>query len=85
MVQRITLTLPEDIIAEAKGLCQGNFSQFVTKVLRDHLEAVRIQQLRIALEAGYKADADLDLAVSDGFRHSDHEMAKRFTPETRVP
>jgi len=52
MVQRITLTLPEDIIAEAKGLCQGNFSQFVTKVLRDHLEAVRIQQLRIALEAG---------------------------------
>ena len=80
MTRRITLTLPEDVVAQARVLCEGNFSQFVTKVLREHLDGVRRQELRSALEEGYKAEAEHDLAVSEDFRIVDHEMTDRFTP-----
>ena len=84
MALRITLTLPEDVVAQAKVLCPGNFSQFVTKVLREHLKAVRLQELRRALEEGYRAEAESDLTLSEEFRHSDSDLARRFTPSSET-
>ncbi len=79
--QRITLTLPQEIISQARIHGQGNLSQFVTQVLREHFDAVRLHRLRRALEEGYKEDAQQDLALSEEFRFSDQEIAARWTSD----
>lgn len=72
--QRITLSLPTDLITAARVASGGNLSRFVASVLRRDLERTRRRELRTALELGYAAEADLDLAVCDEYRHVDDEM-----------
>ena len=77
--QRVTLTLPEDLVSQVKTLSRGNLSQFVTDVLQEHVRALRREELSQALEAGCKAEAETDLALSEEFRFSDWEVTERFT------
>ena len=72
--QRITLSLPADLVAAARAASGGNLSRFVASVLRRDLERARRRELRKALEVGYRAEAELDLAVCAEYRHVDEEM-----------
>jgi metal-responsive CopG/Arc/MetJ family transcriptional regulator len=79
--QRITLSLPADLVASARAVSGGNLSRFVASVLRRNLERLRRQELRKALTAGYAAEADLDLAICEECRHVDRETAEHAEPE----
>ena len=79
--QRITLTLPDDVVAQARAACQGNLSGYVTEVLREHLEATRRAELRQALIEGCREEAESDRALSEEFRYADYEVTVRFVPE----
>ena len=79
--QRVTLTLPLDVLEEAKALSQGNLSRFVGSSLREHLQGLRRKKLRADLVAGYTAGAELDLEIAEAFRFSDHETAQRTEGE----
>ncbi len=79
--QRITLSLPADLIASARAASGGNLSRFVASVLRRNLERIRRRELRKALAAGYAAEAELDLAICEEFRHVDRETVDHQEPE----
>ena len=79
-MQRITLTLPADVLAKARELSQGNLSQFVGRVLHEYLERVRLEQLRDALIAGCIANAEDDRAIAEEFRYSDYEVTMKYVP-----
>ena len=79
-VQRVTLTLPADILAQARELSQGNLSQFVAKILRQHFEHEQRRMLREELIAGYIANADEALAIAEEFHYSDYEVTMKYVP-----
>lgn len=76
--QRITLTLPADLVSAARRVSEGNLSRFVASVLRRDLERARRRRLRKALAAGYAAEADLDMAICLECRHVDSEMTQNL-------
>ena len=78
--QRITLSLPADLVSAARAASGGNLSRFVASVLRHNLARIRRRELRKALAAGYAAEAELDLAICDEYRHVDREMAEHQEP-----
>jgi len=79
-MQRVTLTLPSDVLAQARELSQGNLSQFVASVLRDHLEHERLRQLHDALVAGYQANAEEALEIAEAFRYAEDEAVALHVP-----
>jgi metal-responsive CopG/Arc/MetJ family transcriptional regulator len=74
-VQRVTLTLPADVLAQARELSQGNLSQFVANVLRDYVEHEQLQQLHDVLVAGYQANAEEALEIAEAFRYAEDDQA----------
>jgi len=79
-MQRVTLTLPNDVLTQARAASQGNLSQFVSDILREHFEYQRLEQLREALIAGCIANAEEDLALAEEFRYADHEVTMKYVP-----
>ena len=79
-VQRVTLTLPADVLAQVRELSQGNVSQFVANVLRQHFEYEQQRILREELIAGYIANAEEALAIAEEFRYSDYEVTMKYVP-----
>ena len=79
-VQRVTLTLPAELLAQVRELSQGNVSQFVANVLRQHFEHEQRRILREELIAGYIANADEALAIAEEFRYSDYEVTMKYVP-----
>jgi hypothetical protein len=77
---RVTLTLPADVLSEARKMSQGNLSQFVGNVLREHLEAERMLRLHEALVAGYQANAEEALEMAEAFRYAEDEAVARYVP-----
>ena len=49
--QRITISLPADLLNQVRQASDGNVSQFITNILREHLEQERRRKLREALIA----------------------------------
>lgn len=84
-VQRVTLTLPADIVAEARSLSQGNLSQFISNILSEYFEQERRQQLREVLIAGYQANAEEALAIAEEFRFADYEATMKYVPPSPEP
>jgi len=78
--QRVTLTLPSDVLAQAREMSQGNLSQFVGDILRENFEYKRLEQLRDALIAGAIANAEEDRAISEEFRYADYEVTMKYVP-----
>jgi metal-responsive CopG/Arc/MetJ family transcriptional regulator len=78
--QRITLTLPLDVLAQAREASQGNLSQFIGDVLREHLEYKRLEQLRDALIAGATANVEDDRVIAEEFRYADYEVTMKYVP-----
>lgn len=79
-LQRVTLTLPADIVAEARSLSQGNLSQLVGNILREYFEQEHRRQLREALIVGYQANAEEALAIAEEFRYADYEAMTKYVP-----
>ncbi len=86
-VQRVTLTLPADLLAQARELSQGNLSQLVANVLRQHFEHEQRRILREELIAGYIANAEEALEIATAFRYAEDEAVALHVPpyEHRVP
>jgi hypothetical protein len=78
--QRVTLTLPDDVLAQARKASQGNLSGFIAQVLHDHFEDQRLAQLRADLIAGYIANAEEALAIAEEFRYADYEVTMKYVP-----
>ncbi len=78
--QRVTLTLPADVLAQARAASQGNLSGFISQVLSDHFEDERLQQLHDALVAGAIANAEEDLEIAQAFRYAEDEAVARYVP-----
>jgi hypothetical protein len=79
-IQRVTITLPSDLLAQAREQSQGNLSQFIAGVLREHFEGERRRQLREALIAGAIANAEDDRRIAEEFRFSDYEVTMKYVP-----
>jgi metal-responsive CopG/Arc/MetJ family transcriptional regulator len=78
--QRVTLTLPADVLAQAREASQGNLSQFIGDILREHLDHKRLEQLRDALIAGAIANAEDDRVIAEEFRYADYEATLKYVP-----
>ncbi len=79
--QRITLTLPTEVLVAVRAESQGNVSQFVATVLSSYFDKVRQEKLRQSLVAGYLAEAESDLSLSEEFRYFDQEVFERYLPQ----
>jgi hypothetical protein len=78
--ERVTLTLPADVLAQAREQSQGNLSRFIAQVLLDRFENERLQELHDALVAGAIAHAEEDLAIAEEFRYADYEATMKYVP-----
>jgi Post-segregation antitoxin CcdA len=79
-MQRVTLTLPTDVLTQAREMSQGNLSQYVANLLREHFESERRRLLREALIAGAIANAEEDLRIAEEFRYADYEVTLKYVP-----
>lgn len=79
-IQRVTLTLPADVLAYARERSAGNLSQFVASVLREHSENERLRRLREDLIAAAIAKADEDLETAEAFRYAEDEAVALYVP-----
>jgi len=79
-VQRVTLTLPADVLAQARELSEGNLSQLVARILRDYIEHKQLQQLHDELVAGYQANAEEALEIVQAFRYAEDEAVALHVP-----
>jgi Post-segregation antitoxin CcdA len=78
--QRVTISLPADVLAQARAASQGNLSALIAQVLADHFEDERLAQLRADLIAGAIANAEEDLAIAEEFRYADYEVIMKYVP-----
>src|SRR5258706_10910826 len=78
--QRVTITLPEELLARARSMSNGNLSQFISRIVDDYLEQERRRELREALIAGYLAYAEEDLETANAFRYAEEEADARYVP-----
>lgn len=76
--KRVTLTLPAEVVAEARAASRGNLSRFVTDTLRKRLERIRRHELRKALIEGCIAEAELDLAICKEWAYVDWETTQKY-------
>lgn len=79
-VQRVTITLPADLLAQAREASEGNLSQYISGIVRDHIEQERRHKLREALIAGCIANAEEDLATAEAFRYAEDEAVALYVP-----
>jgi metal-responsive CopG/Arc/MetJ family transcriptional regulator len=79
-VQRVTLTLPVDVLTQVRELSQGNLSQLVAHILRDYVEHEQLQQLHNQLVAGYQANAEEALEIAAAFRYAEDEAVALHVP-----
>ncbi|MDQ2996514.1 MAG: type II toxin-antitoxin system CcdA family antitoxin [Chloroflexota bacterium] len=82
-VQRVTLTLPADVLAQVRQLSQGNVSQLVAHILRDYVEHEQLQRLHNELVAGYQANAEEALEIATAFRYAEDEAVALHVPPYR--
>jgi len=79
-LQRVTLTLPTDLLTQARELSNGNLSQFVATMLREHFESEQRRSLREELIAGYIANAEEALEMAEAFRYAEDEAVALHVP-----
>jgi metal-responsive CopG/Arc/MetJ family transcriptional regulator len=79
-IQRVTLTLPGELVTQARELSNGNLSQFVSQVLSDYIAQEHRRRLREALIAGAIAQAEEALAIAEEFSYTDYEVTMRYCP-----
>lgn len=78
--QRVTITLPPDILTQAREMSDGNLSQFIAAVLKAHFEQEKRRKLREALIAAAIAKAEEDLAIAEEFKYVDYETVMKYVP-----
>ncbi|MDZ4720350.1 MAG: type II toxin-antitoxin system CcdA family antitoxin [Roseiflexaceae bacterium] len=79
-MQRVTLSLPSDILVQARELSEGNLSQFVSHVLQEYVIREQKRVIREALIAASIANAEEALALAEEFRYVDYETTMRYVP-----
>lgn len=79
-LQRVTLTLPADVLTQARELSQGNLSRFVANMLSEHFESEQRRILREELIAGYIANAEEALEIAEAFRYAEDEAVALHVP-----
>jgi metal-responsive CopG/Arc/MetJ family transcriptional regulator len=79
-IQRVTITLPSDLLAQVREMSQGNLSQFVGTVLHNHIEQERLRKLRDDLIAACIAKAEEDLETAEASRYAEDEAVARYVP-----
>lgn len=55
---RTTISLPDDLFAEAKRLAGGSFSDFAAEAIRFRVLEITREQLGRAMEEGYQEEAE---------------------------
>jgi metal-responsive CopG/Arc/MetJ family transcriptional regulator len=78
--QRVTLSLPADLLKQLRAVSDGNLSSYVARVLREYLEGERRRELREALIAGAIANAEEALELAEETRYVDYEMVMKYVP-----
>jgi metal-responsive CopG/Arc/MetJ family transcriptional regulator len=78
--QRVTLTLPADLLEQLRAVSDGNLSGYIARVLREYLEGERRRELREVLIAGYIANAEEALELAEEFRYADYEVTMKYVP-----
>jgi metal-responsive CopG/Arc/MetJ family transcriptional regulator len=78
--QRVTITLPADVLERTRELADGNLSGFISDVLREYFEEARLQQLHDALVAAAIAKAEEDLETAAAFRYAEDEAVALYVP-----
>lgn len=76
--QRVTISLPADLLEQVRAASEGNLSKFTATVLREHFEQERRRELREALIAGAIAHAEEDLATAEAFRYAEDEAVALY-------
>lgn len=77
---RVTLTLDEGLLAQARKVSGENFSRFVGDALEQRVRQIRRDKLMEDLAAGCIEDADLDLEICKEWAVIDSEMGLRVQP-----
>ncbi len=82
--ERVTLSIPSDLLAQVKEASAGNLSKFFVEILENYLEDMRLQKLEQDLIAAALAKADEDLAIAHEFRFIEHEVIENANPPYQV-
>lgn len=72
---RVTLSLDRSLIDQTRAAGDANLSRLVGRLLGEHLDSIRRQNLREELRLGYLAEAETDLKVALEFRDIDDDLA----------
>lgn len=78
--QRVTFSLPADLLEQARAASEGNLSKLVTNALYEHFEQERRRKLRESLIAGYQAHAEEALEMAEAFRYAEDEAVALYVP-----
>lgn len=78
--QRVTLSLPAELLEQARAASEGNLSKLVSDVLHEHFENERLKELHTALVAAYIAKAEEDLETAEAFRYAEDEAVALYVP-----
>lgn len=78
--QRVTITLPLDVLEQARQASDGNISKLIADVLHTHFESERRRKLRESLIAGYQAHAEEALEMAEAFRYAEDEAVALYVP-----
>lgn len=78
--QRVTISLPADLLQQIRQASDGNVSKLITDALREHFENERRRVLRESLIAGYQAHAEEALAMAEEFKYVDYETVIKYVP-----
>ncbi|MEZ4712529.1 MAG: hypothetical protein R3A44_35405 [Caldilineaceae bacterium] len=79
--EKVTLTLPVELMARSALAPVRRQSQFVAEAIRAYIAAQERQALRARLVAGYQANAGVDAAVAAEWEAVDEEAWS--TPPTQ--
>lgn len=78
--QRITLSIPTDVLAKVRELSDGNISQFVTTAIKTYLDQERRRKLREELIIAAIEKAEEDLEMVEAFKYVDYETTMKYIP-----
>ena len=84
MSKRINIILPDKTVAVLDRLTtKGNRSRFIDRAVRRLVETQGKQNLRDQLEAGYRENAEHDLAIAAEWFPLEEEAWRTFTGSSR--
>jgi metal-responsive CopG/Arc/MetJ family transcriptional regulator len=75
-MKRTNINFPDNLFAEVKKYSAErniNFSKFVREATEEYIKIIKKERLETELAQGYKEKAELNLKISEDFKHVDGE------------